>query len=105
MTKTQLALLSLSLAAITLAVGPVQASEDLAKKNGCAACHAAAKKGVGPAWQDIAAKYKGDAKSPDALAAKVKAGGKGVWGNVPMPPQTKVSDADLKAILVWVLSQ
>jgi cytochrome c len=85
--------------------GSVLASEDLAKKNGCAACHAAAKKIVGPSWQDIAAKYKADAKAAEALAAKVKAGGKGTWGSVPMPPQAKVADADLKAILAWVLAQ
>lgn len=95
----------LFIAAAVLATNPVAASEDLAKKNGCAACHASDKKVVGPAWRDVAAKYKGDAKAPDALAAKVKAGGKGTWGNVPMPPQTKVSDADLKAILGWALGQ
>lgn len=81
-----------------------RASEDLAKKNGCAACHTAAKKLVGPSWQDVAAKYKNDAKAADTLAAKVKAGGKGVWGTVPMPPQAKVSDADLKSILTWVMT-
>lgn len=81
------------------------ASEDLAKKNGCAACHTLDKKLVGPAWRDVAVKYKGDAKAVDALAGKVKAGGKGIWGNVPMPPQGRVSDADLKAILGWALDQ
>ena len=105
MTKIQPALLSLALAAISLAAGPVQASEELAKKHGCAACHAPAKKVVGPSWHDVAGKYKADAKAAESLATKVKAGGKGVWGNVPMPPQAKVGDADLKAILGWVLSQ
>jgi cytochrome c len=87
------------------AAAPVMASEDLAKKNGCAVCHAPDKKIVGPSWHDIAAKYKGDAKAAEALAAKVKAGGKGVWGQVPMPPQAKVGDADLKSILAWALTQ
>jgi cytochrome c len=105
MTKTQLALLSLALAAISLAAGPVQASEELAKKHGCAACHAPAKKVVGPSWHDVAGKYKGTAGAVDSLAEKVKAGGKGVWGNVAMPPQAKVGDADLKAILSWALGQ
>ncbi len=105
MTMKHLALLSLALAALSLTAGPVQASEDLAKKNGCAACHAPAKKVVGPSWHDVAAKYKGDAGAVDSLAGKVKAGGKGVWGNVAMPPQAKVSDADLKAIIAWALSQ
>ena len=88
---------------LAFAAAPAVASEDLAKKNGCAACHAADKKIVGPSWKDVAAKYKGDAKAADTLAAKVKAGGKGVWGQVAMPPQAKVSDADLKAILGWAL--
>lgn len=98
-------LLSVGCVAMTLLTsGVAGASEDLAKKYGCAACHTAAKKVVGPSWNDIAAKYKGDAKAVDSLALKVKAGGKGAWGNVPMPPQTKVSDADLKAILAWVMT-
>jgi cytochrome c len=100
-----LKLITLTGAAVALfAAGNALASEDLAKKNGCAACHAPEKKIVGPSWKDIAGKYKGDAKAADALAAKVKAGGKGVWGSIPMPPQSKVSDADLKAILGWALA-
>ncbi len=88
-----------------LAAGGVLASEDLSRKNGCAACHGADKKIVGPSWKDVAAKYKGDARAADNLAAKVKAGGKGAWGAVPMPPQTKVSDADLKTIIAWILAR
>ena len=81
------------------------AGADLAKGKNCLACHAVDKKVVGPAYKDVAAKYKGNAKAADTLAAKVKAGGQGVWGAVPMPPQAQVSDADLKAILGWVLSR
>ena len=77
----------------------------MTKKSGCIACHAPDKKVVGPSWNDIAAKYKGDAKAASTLAAKVKAGGKGVWGQVAMPPQAQVGDADLKAILGWVLGR
>lgn len=95
----------LGLAVATLVTPPAWASEDLARKNGCAACHAPDKKAVGPSWKDIAAKYKGDDKAADTLAAKVKAGSKGVWGQVVMPPQAKVGDADLKAILGWALAQ
>lgn len=105
MNKTRLALLGMALAGIVLATPQARASEDLAKKNGCSACHNATKKVVGPAWHDVAAKYKGDASAPEHLAAKVKAGGKGNWGTVPMPPQTKVGDADLKTLITWVLSQ
>ena len=92
------------IALIALFPAAAQASEDLAKRNGCAACHAVDKKVVGPSWHDIASKYKGKDIHGE-LAAKVKAGGKGVWGNVPMPPQAKVSDADLKALLTWVATQ
>jgi len=76
----------------------------LAQKNGCTACHATDHKIVGPAYRDVAAKYQGDAQALEKLKAKVRKGGAGVWGEVPMPPQTQVSDGDLDAILKWVLS-
>jgi len=76
----------------------------LAQKNNCLACHAVDTKLVGPAYKDVAAKYKGDASAAEKLAAKVKAGGMGVWGQVPMPPNPQVSDADLKEIIAWVLA-
>jgi cytochrome c len=80
------------------------AGEDLLKKAGCTACHAIDKKVVGPAYNDVAAKYKGDAGAAAKLAAKVKAGGSGVWGAIPMPPNPAVSDADLKAMIAYVLA-
>ena len=92
-------------AAGVVMAGQAIASEDLAKAKGCMACHAIDKKLVGPAYKDVAAKYKGDKGAADKLAAKVKAGGKGVWGQVAMPPQAQVGDADLKAILGWVLGR
>jgi cytochrome c len=63
------------------------------------------KKIVGPAYKDVAAKYKGDAGAAARLAEKVRKGGTGVWGQIPMPPNPpdKISDADLKAVLAWVL--
>ncbi len=76
----------------------------LAKKHNCLACHSVDKKVVGPAYKDVAAKYKGDASAIDKLTAKVKNGGKGVWGGTPMPPNKKVPDADIKALVTWVLS-
>ena len=72
--------------------GQVQADEALAKAKNCMSCHAIDKKIVGPAYKDVAAKYKGDAKAPAALAAKIKAGGKGSWGEVPMPPNNVTDD-------------
>jgi cytochrome c5 len=76
----------------------------LMQKDGCAACHAIDKKVVGPAYQDVAAKYKDDKAAATKLAQKVKAGGAGVWGQVPMPPNAAVSDDDIKSLVAWILS-
>ena len=88
----------------TLAAAPALASEELAKKHACLACHAADKKVVGPAYKDVAAKYAKDPKAEAMLAEKVKKGSTGVWGPVPMPPNANVSDADAKALVKWILS-
>ena len=77
----------------------------LAQKYNCLTCHAVDKKVVGPAYKDVAAKYKGDKGAEAKLMAKVKAGGAGVWGQVPMPPNATVPDADLKTLVQWVLTQ
>jgi cytochrome c5 len=74
------------------------------QKYGCSACHAVDKKIVGPAYQDVAAKYKGDKGAEAKLVQKVKTGGSGVWGQVPMPPNTAVPDADVKALVDWILT-
>jgi cytochrome c len=60
---------------------------------------------VGPAYKDVAKKYAGDKGAEAKLIAKVKAGGSGVWGPVPMPPNAQVSDADVKTLVKWILSQ
>lgn len=85
--------------------GPVLASEALAQKAGCMACHAKDKKLVGPAYKDVAAKYAGQADAVATLSAKVRSGGKGVWGPIPMPPNdaAKINDADLKSVVEWLL--
>ena len=88
-----------------LAAFPAVASEELAKKHACFACHAADKKLVGPAYKDVAAKYRADKDAPAKLAEKVKKGSQGVWGNVPMPPNTTVPDADVNALVKWILSR
>jgi cytochrome c len=92
--------------AAALAVVPVAASanEALATKSGCLACHAVDKKVVGPSYKEVAAKYRNDKDAAAKLAAKVKAGGTGVWGQVPMPPNSQVSDADIKTLVSWILS-
>lgn len=94
----------LSALALALLIAPAaQASDELAKKYNCLACHQTDKKLVGPSYQDVAAKYKGQADAPDKLAAKVKTGGVGTWGQIPMPPNPTVPDADLKALVTWIL--
>ena len=80
------------------------ASAQLMAKYNCQACHAVDKKVVGPAYKDVAAKYAGDTAAPAKLALKVKNGSSGVWGAVPMPPNN-VPDADLKALVTWILAQ
>lgn len=84
---------------------PLLASEALAQKAACTACHAKEKKLVGPSFKDIAAKYAGDAGAAAQLSAKVRSGGKGVWGQIPMPPNDaeKINDADLKSVVDWIL--
>jgi len=81
-----------------------KAAEDLLKKNACTACHAVDKKGVGPAYKDVAAKYRGQKDAEAKLIDKVKKGGSGVWGQVPMPPNPAVKDDELKAMVQYVLS-
>ncbi len=75
----------------------------LAKKFGCTGCHTIDKKVVGPAWQAVADKYKGDAGAADMLNTKIAKGGKGTWGPVPMPAQPKLSDADRKELITFIL--
>ena len=82
----------------------LKAGEVLMQKDGCAACHGVDKKIVGPAYVDVAAKYKGDAGAQAKLTQKIKAGGAGVWGQVPMPPNPQVPDDDIKALVGWILA-
>lgn len=91
-------------AALLALSGAASADQALAQKNACMSCHGVDKKIVGPAFKDVAKKYAGDAKAPADLLAKVKAGSKGVWGPVPMPPNPQVKDDDAKNIIAWVLS-
>jgi cytochrome c len=96
--------LVLSIAGLAVAA-PARAQEDLAKKHGCFACHTVDKKLVGPSYKEVAAKYQGDKGAEAKLFDKVKKGGQGVWGQVPMPPNASVPDSDIKALVKWILSQ
>ncbi len=97
-------LIGLSLVAAVAATPALADTAALAQMKGCMACHQIAVKVVGPSYKEVAAKYKGDAGAVDALAAKVKAGGVGVWGQIPMPPNAHVSEAEAKQLVEWVLT-
>ncbi len=94
-------LISALVATGLVAAAPAFANKDLATKSGCMACHAIDKKLVGPSYQDVAKKYK--ASDEATLVGKVKAGGKGVWGQIPMPPNAKITDDEAKTLVKWVL--
>ncbi|THF63863.1 c-type cytochrome [Pseudothauera nasutitermitis] len=91
--------------ACMLSAAPAFASADLAKAKNCMACHAVDKKLVGPAYKDVAAKYAGQGDAAATLATKIQKGGVGNWGQIPMPPNPQVNDADAKALAEWVLTQ
>jgi cytochrome c len=84
--------------------GLALASEDLFKKSNCMACHAIDQKRLGPSMKEVAAKYNGDGSAADMLAKKIRAGGVGVWGQMPMPPQPQVSEADAKTLAEYILT-
>ena len=95
------------LIAATCAMAALPAAADLAlaSAKNCMSCHHVDKKVVGPAYKDVAAKYRGDKSAPARLAAKVMEGGGGVWGVVKMPSNPQVSEAEAKKLVAWVLSQ
>jgi cytochrome c len=99
--------ISMIVAAGLMVAGSASAAEmnPLAKKHNCTSCHTVDKKLVGPAYADVAKKYKGQADAEAKLVAKVSKGGSGVWGPMPMPPNApKVPEADIKELVKWVLS-
>ncbi|MEQ1487656.1 MAG: c-type cytochrome [Methylotenera sp.] len=98
-------LLTIALAGSMLVAGQASANQALAQKSGCLACHSIDKKVLGPAYKDIAAKYKGNKAAEAMLIEKVKKGGSGTWGPMPMPANSpQVKDADIKTIVEWVLA-
>ncbi|MEZ5662901.1 MAG: c-type cytochrome [Burkholderiaceae bacterium] len=80
------------------------AAKALASKSACLACHAVDKKLVGPAYKDVAAKHAGQADALDKVAARIKTGGSGMYGPVPMPPQPSLKDDELKLLAAWILA-
>lgn len=94
-----------AVAVAACAAAPAFASDELAKKHACFACHSVDKKLVGPSYKEVAAKYRTDKTAEAKLLEKVRKGGSGVWGAVAMSPNPNVPEADLKALVKWVLSQ
>jgi cytochrome c len=88
---------------VLLVVGmtAAQADQALATKNNCMACHAVDKKLVGPSYRDVAKKYAGT--SADTLASSIRKGGAGKWGQIPMPAQAQLSEADAKKLAIWIM--
>ncbi len=91
--------------ALASAAGTAAASADLAKAKNCVACHAVDRKLIGPAYKDVAKKYANDREAVAKLAKKVRDGGVGVWGQIPMPANPQVSADEASALVKWVLSQ
>jgi len=90
-------------APVATAAAPAALPQALAQSKGCLGCHQIEMKVVGPAYKDVAAKYKGDAGALDHLAAKVLSGGVGTWGQIPMPPNN-VTDDEARQLVSWILS-
>jgi len=84
--------------------GAAVADAEMLRKYNCVACHANERKMVGPSYKDIAAKYSADATAAEKLAKKIREGGAGVWGQMPMPPQPQLSDADALTLARYVLT-
>jgi cytochrome c len=103
--ETHMKRILVAVAAIAaLASNAALASEQLAKEKNCLACHAVDNKMVGPGYKEVAAKYKGDKSAEAKLATKIQKGGGGVWGQIPMPANPQVSEAEAKKLAAWVLS-
>lgn len=104
--KKLLPITAVALAACLVSAGARAADPEAMKKAGCLACHSDDKKIVGPAYKDVAAKYRGQPDAVAKLMEKVRKGGSGVYGPVPMPPNPpdKISDAELKAAIEYILA-
>lgn len=102
--KNILALVAMTIVSIPALALDEAAAMDIARKNGCLACHAIDKKLVGPAWKEVGKKYAADPAAAEQLVLKVKKGAKGTWGSLPMPPNATVKDADIKTLVEFILA-
>lgn len=100
--------ITLAVSALLMSAGAqamdAAAAKALASKSACLACHAVDKKLVGPSYKDVAAKHKGQADALEKVAARIKSGGSGIYGPVPMPAQPNLKDDELKLLAAWVLA-
>jgi cytochrome c len=97
----------LFIASALLALGcsaQASANADLAKAKNCMACHSIDKKIVGPAYKDVALKYKGQKGAEDMLTHKILKGGSGAWGAVPMPANSQVTEAEARTLVKWIMT-
>lgn len=98
-------MIAVAAAGSLMIAGQASADQALAQKSGCLACHSVDKKVLGPAYKDVAAKYKGQKDAEAKLIEKVKKGGSGVWGPIPMPANSpQVKDEDIKKLVQWILA-
>lgn len=98
------AAVSCAVLVLIVAAAPAQASEELAKQKACLTCHAMDKKVVGPSFKDIAEKYKAEKDGDKKLAARIRAGSSGVWGQIPMPANAAVNEAEALILAKWSLN-
>lgn len=91
-------------AATAVTAADIANAQAIYKANACISCHSAERKVIGPAYRDIAAKYKNDAGAQAHLEKVVRVGGSGVWGAIPMPSHPRMSDADIKTVVNWILA-
>lgn len=96
--------LALILTSTLLMSASAFASPELAEKKGCLACHAVDAKRIGPSYKEVAVKYADDKKAVALLVTKVRKGGGGAWGSIPMPANPQVSDAEAKKLVEWILT-
>ncbi|MDO8351634.1 MAG: c-type cytochrome [Gallionella sp.] len=101
--KTMIASIVAAMGLMIAGVSIAADMPDVAKKNNCTSCHAIDKKVVGPGWQDVANKYKGDAGAAEKLSTVIVKGGRGVWGPMPMPATSKISDEEVKEVVAFIL--
>lgn len=96
--------LAAALAVLAATAQPALANLELAQKHACTACHAVDRKQVGPAYKDVARKYAGQKDAVALVSDSIRKGGLGKWGQIPMPAQPALSDAEVKALATWVLA-